>query len=127
MINAIPFVYFFYAVALFGGGYMGYKSAGSVPSLVGSSIFAILAIVAGVMSLQGRQTAPLQHNALLIGLETTMLVIGLFLFRYIQTGKPMPAFGAIGMSVIVAALTILAASQLPKPDPKPGVISGTRL
>lgn len=111
MLNAIPFVYFVYAVALFGGGYMGYKTAGSVPSLIGSSLFAVLAIAAGIISLQNK------HNGLLLGLETAMLVIGLFLFRYIQTGKPMPAFGAIGMSVIVAALTVAAVSQLPKPTP----------
>lgn len=111
MLNAIPFVYFFYAIALFGGGYMGYKTAGSVPSLVGSSIFAVLAIAAGIISFQSK------HNGLLLGLETAMLVIGLFVFRYIQTGKPMPAFGAIGMSVIVAVLTIVAVSQLPKETP----------
>ncbi|MBC7806263.1 MAG: TMEM14 family protein [Akkermansiaceae bacterium] len=108
MLNAIPFVYFFYAVALFGGGYMGYKTAGSVPSLIGSSLFAVLAIAAGIISLQNK------HNGLLLGLETAMLVIGLFVFRYIQTGKPMPAFGAIGMSVIVAIVTVMAVSQLPK-------------
>ena len=108
MLNLLPFVYFFYAVALFGGGYMGYKTAGSVPSLVGSSVFAVLAMVAGIVT---RQNA---HNGLLIGLETAMLVIGLFLFRYIQTGKPMPAFGAIFLSVVVAVLTVITIAQLPK-------------
>jgi len=111
MLNILPIIYFAYAVALFGGGMMGYVKAHSLPSVYGSTVFAILAIVGGII-IQRNPTNPGQ--GLLIGIETAMLVIGLFIFRYIETGKGMPAFPAIGMSVIVLILTLNTVIALKK-------------
>ncbi|MBC8137023.1 MAG: TMEM14 family protein [Fibrella sp.] len=108
MLNAMPIVYFVYAAALFGGGLMGYIKAQSVPSLVGSSVFAVLALVAGIVTRNNPQTG------LIIGVVNTLLVIGLFVYRYVETQKGAVAFPAIGMSMIVLGLTVAALSQSPR-------------
>jgi len=105
----MPVVYFLYAAALFGGGMMGYIKAHSVPSVIGSTIFAAIAIVAGIITRNNPNTG------LIIGIIDALLVIALFIYRFIETQKGAVAFPAIGMSVIVLGLTIAALVALKRP------------
>lgn len=100
--TTLRLVYLAYALALLAGGVMGFVRAGSVPSLVGSSVYAALALAAAF--LVGRN--PLVG----LGLGTlTSLVVGVFfLMRYLNTGKLMPAGMALALSVVVLIVSLIA-------------------
>ena len=105
----MPIVYFVYAALLVGGGFMGYRMAGSTDSIIGASVFAVVAIVAAVLLRSNPRVG------LTVGLVDALAVTALFVYRYMKTGKPMPAFGSIGLSLIVLALTVAAMSALKRP------------
>lgn len=107
MQNLVPILYYVYALILFGGGLMGFR-AGSVPSLIGSSVFAAVAVTAALLCKNN------PRMGLIIGLINAVAVTGFFIYRYISTQKPFPAFPAIGISVIVLILTGIALAGLAK-------------
>jgi len=109
MLNWMPIVYYVYAALLLGGGMMGMKVAGSTKSVVGASIFALVAVAAGVL------TRSNPRAGLILGLLDALAVTALFVYRYMDTRKPMPAFGSIGLSVVVLVLTVAAFSALKRP------------
>lgn len=109
MLNAMPVIYFLYAAALFGGGMMGFIQKHSVPSVIFSTIFAVIAIAAGVTTRNNANTG------LTIGIIDALLVIGVFIYRYMKTHNAMPAFPAIGMSVIVIGLAVVALLSIKRP------------
>lgn len=102
MLNAMPLVFFVYAAILFGGGMMGFIRAQSVMSLVGSGVFALMSVIAGVVTRSNPNTG------LAIGLINALAVAGFFLYRYQQTQKAMPAIPSIALSLVVIALTVAA-------------------
>ena len=95
-------VYVLYAVALLGGGVMGFVRAGSTPSLIGSSVFAAMAVAAAVLT--GRNPT----TGIGLGLATAVLVAGFFLYRFLNSGKFMPAGAALAMSLIVLVISLVA-------------------
>jgi len=102
MLKFMPIVYYVYAAALLGGGLMGFKMAGSTKSIYGGAAFAAVAVIAGLL------TRSQPGTGLIVGLVNAIAVAGFFFYRYLSTGKPMPAFGSIGLSVVVIALTLAA-------------------
>lgn len=101
-------VYLLYAVALFGGGFMGYRSAGSSASLIAGSIYAVLALAAAV--LVGRNPTV----GLGVGIATSVLVAGFFLYRLATGASVMVAAPAIVLSIAVLIASLVALSGLRK-------------
>jgi uncharacterized membrane protein (UPF0136 family) len=110
VLNAMPIVYFVYAAALVGGGVMGSMKSGKPSSLLGSLAFGAVAVAAALV-LKGNPRA-----GLIIGLIDAVAVALFFVFRYVtsETKSPMPAFPAIGMSLIVLILSFVAYSAVNK-------------
>ena len=106
MLSNMPLIFYLYAAILFGGGIMGYVAARSVMSVIGSAAFAAISIVAGLLT---RSNA---SAGLTVGILNALAVAGFFLYRYQSTGKPMPAFPSIALSIIVIILAAIAFSGL---------------
>jgi uncharacterized membrane protein (UPF0136 family) len=104
--NIVPNLYYVYAVILVGGGYMGSKVSGKPSSLIGSAVFAAVAVAAALLARSNPRAG------LILGLVNALAVTVFFIFRYVETQKAMPAFPAIGLSVVVAILTAVALSGL---------------
>jgi uncharacterized membrane protein (UPF0136 family) len=112
VLNAMPIVYFVYAAALIGGGAMGSKVSGKSSSLLGSLAFGVVAVAAALL-LRGNPRA-----GLILGLVDAVAVAGFFVYRYTATKSAMPAFPAIGMSLIVVILSFVAYSAVSKITPQ---------
>lgn len=108
MQNLVANLYYVYALVLVGGGAMGSMVSKKPSSLIGSSVFGAIAVAAAVVA----RTNP--RLGLIIGLVDTVLVTGFFIYRYMETQKAMPAFPSIGISVILAVLTVMALAGLNK-------------
>ena len=106
MHNAMPLVFFLYAAILFGGGIMGYMVAKSTMSIIGSAAFAAVSIVAGLL------TRSNPSAGLTVGIVNALAVAGFFFYRYQSTGKPMPAFPSIALSILVIVLAAIAFSSI---------------
>lgn len=104
MRGLMPVLYYVYAAILLGGGVMGSMKSGKPSSLIGSAVFAAVAVVAGVLSARPANTA----TGLIVGLINGLAVTAFFIYRYTATGKPFPAFPSIALSLIVAALSVYA-------------------
>jgi uncharacterized membrane protein (UPF0136 family) len=102
VLNLMPVVYFAYAAILLGGGIMGFVAAKSSASLIGSSVFAAVSVVAAVL------TRSNPSAGLGLGLINALAVGGFFVYRYLSTGKPMPAFPSIALSLLVVIVTLVA-------------------
>ncbi len=98
----MPIVYFAYAAILLGGGVMGFVAAKSSASLIGSGVFAVVSLIAAVLT---RSNPP---AGLGLGLVNALAVGGFFVYRYLNTGKPMPAFPSIALSLLVIVVTLVA-------------------
>jgi uncharacterized membrane protein (UPF0136 family) len=85
-----------YGVIIFVGGPMGYKMAGSVVSLVMGCGLGLLVIVGAALS---RTNARLGFG--IVGLAA-LIVLGVFILRYVETRKMMPA----GMSIVLSLLML---------------------
>lgn len=92
-----------YALLMLGGGIAGYRAARSVPSLVAGTGSAVVLAAAWWWS-RSRPTAGLSLGAIVAG-----LLAAFFLYRLLKTGKPMPAGGLFGLSLVVAILLGLLA------------------
>lgn len=106
--NIVPYLYYLYAVILLGGGAMGSKVSGKPSSIIGSAVFAAIAVAAAVLARSNPRAG------FILGLVDTLAVTAFFIYRYMEAHKPMPAFPAIGMSVILAILTGIALMNLSK-------------
>lgn len=82
------------------GGVMGYVSAQSPMSLVTGGLAGLLLIGAGIMA---RSNPKAGFGAATV---LAMLLIGFFIYRYMETQKAMPAFGVIALSVVMLALLV---------------------
>ena len=64
--------------------------------------FGIVAIIAGVITRTNAQ------SGLIIGLVDALAVGGFFVWRYVTSHNPMPAFPSIALALIVAGITLAA-------------------
>ena len=80
---------------------MGYVEAKSIMSLLTGGLAGVLIIGAGVLSASNPK----------VGYGTaTVLAVALtafFIYRFVSTGKAMPAMGVIGLSVVMIVLLVV--------------------
>jgi len=86
-----------YGALVFAGGWVGYKKAGSRPSLIASSISAAALVLAAALSLSGNSAG----NVLAMGVALALLIF--FGVRLAKGGKFMPA----GMMVALSLATLV--------------------
>jgi uncharacterized membrane protein (UPF0136 family) len=87
-----------YAVLIAVGGVIGFATAGSQDSLIVGGTIGLLLLGAAAWS----KSSPKAGFATAAAL--TLIVIGIFISRYLSTGKAMPAFGVIGLSAVMLIL-----------------------
>lgn len=87
-----------YALLMLGGGVAGYVTAQSVPSLITGIISGMTLLGAAALA----KTNPSAGYGVAAG-ATTML-IAIFISRFVETHKPMPSLGLVGISVLVLIL-----------------------
>lgn len=92
---------FIYAVLAIVGGIIGYQQAGSKPSLISGLVTGILLLIGAVGWLQG------QAWGLWLAIAITLLLVIVFIDRLIKTRKFMPA----GLMVAVGIGTLIAQGQ----------------
>lgn len=97
-----------YGIAVAAGGVMGFVSAGSPMSVITGGLAGLLIIGAGVMA-RTHPKAGYGGAAIL-----ALALVGFFIYRYIDSHKPMPAFGVIGLSVLM--LILLAVGHFMSPS-----------
>lgn len=90
-----------YGIAVAAGGVMGYVEAKSIMSLLTGGLAGVLIIVAGAVS-------PIMPK-FGFGAATFLAIAltGFFIYRFMSTGKAMPAMGVIGLSVIMLILLVV--------------------
>jgi uncharacterized membrane protein (UPF0136 family) len=87
-----------YAIVMLGGGIGGYVSANSIPSLVSGVISGILLLGAVVL---GRNNPRLGYG---LATLTALVLVIVFVRRYMETGKLMPSGALIGLSIFMLIL-----------------------
>lgn len=92
---------FIYAILAIIGGIIGYQQAGSKPSLISGGITGVLLLIAGLGLVRA------QLWALWLAIVVTLLLVVVFVIRLIKTRKLMPA----GLMVIVGIGTLIALYQ----------------
>ena len=102
MLRFMPVVYFLFAAALIGGGAMGSRVSGTWHSIGGALAFGMVAVIAGIVTRTNPQTG------LVIGLVDALAVGAFFVYRFMSTGKVMPAMPSIGLALIIAGVTAVA-------------------
>jgi uncharacterized membrane protein (UPF0136 family) len=90
-----------YGIAVAAGGIMGYATAGSPMSAITGGLAGLLLIVSAVLS----RSQPRVGFGL--AAVVAVLLIAFFIYRYLQTRSPMPAFGVIGLSVLMLILLVV--------------------
>src|SRR5256885_1343587 len=90
-----------YGVAVAAGGVMGYVQAHSIMSIITGGLAGLLIIGAGVMAGSNPKAGYGPATILAVAL------IVFFAYRFATTHKPMPAFGVIGLSVLMLILLVV--------------------
>jgi uncharacterized membrane protein (UPF0136 family) len=90
-----------YAIVMLGGGIGGYVSAKSVPSLVSGILSGIFLFTAVFVA---RNNPKLGYG---LAALTAVVLIGVFIRRYLETGKIMPSGALIGLSTLMLVLLIV--------------------
>ncbi len=85
-----------YALMLGAGGFMGYRKAGSKPSLIAGTTSTVFACVATVLSVFNTKLG------FWLGAALGVVMLGFFLPRFVKTKKMMPA----GLMAIASMLVI---------------------
>lgn len=90
-----------YGIAVAAGGVMGYVEAKSIMSIITGGLAGLLIIVCGAISNH--------HPRVGYGGAAffAVLLTGFFIYRFMSTHKPMPAFGVIGLSVLMLILLVV--------------------
>ena len=92
---------FIYAILMLGGGIGGYVKAHSVPSLVTGIVSAVLLIGAVALA----KTNP--KVGYMIASLVTLVLVGIFIKRYVETQKVMPSLGLVGLSLLMLGMLIV--------------------
>lgn len=87
-----------FGLIMLAGGIGGFVTAKSVPSLVTGIVSAVLVFTGSFLSLNKPSTGFGLIAVTCVGLA------GVFLKRYIDTQKPMPAMGLMGLSLLMLGL-----------------------
>lgn len=92
---------FIYGVLSIIGGAIGYKQAGSKPSLISGAITGVLLLIAGVGLLQGKVWGAW------LAIAVTLLLVIVFIYRLIKTKRFFPAglMVAVGIGTLIALFT----------------------
>ena len=90
-----------YGIAVAAGGAMGLKLGHSQMSLITGGLAGLLIIACGVLAKS--------HPRVGYGGAAffAVLLTGFFIYRFATTHKPMPAFGVIGLSVLMLILLVV--------------------
>jgi len=86
-----------YGALVFAGGWVGYKKAGSRPSLISSSLSAAVLLIAAVLSLSGISAG------YMVAMVVALVLLVFFGYRLAKGGKFMPA----GLMVAVSLATLV--------------------
>ena len=86
-----------YGALVFAGGWVGYKKAGSRPSLISSSLSAAVLLIAAVLSLSGLSAGNM------VAMVVALVLLVFFGYRLAKGGKFMPA----GLMVAVSLATLV--------------------
>ncbi|MEA2551923.1 MAG: hypothetical protein QOJ65_99 [Fimbriimonadaceae bacterium] len=89
-----------YGLCVAGGGIMGFVTAGSPMSAIVGGLTGLLLVIFGLVSKTNPKVGYGGAAVLAIAL------IAFFIYRYMSTQKPMPAFGVIGLSVLMLILLV---------------------
>jgi uncharacterized membrane protein (UPF0136 family) len=87
-----------YALVMLGGGIGGYVSAGSLPSLISGIVSGILLLASVALA---RSNPKLGYG---LAALTALILVGVFIERYMKTHKAMPSLGLIGLSALMLVL-----------------------
>lgn len=102
MLSTVKLVLFAYAAFLTVGGFLGYQEKGSVMSLVGGLVCAIIAVAAGIM-LPGKVKLGLG-----LGIAAAIIAAGRPLMTMSKGLKLWPGGALLGASVVVLILCVAA-------------------
>ena len=86
-----------YGALVFAGGWVGYKKAGSRPSLIASSLSASVLLFAAVLSLSGISAG------YMVAMVVALVLLVFFGYRLAKGGKFMP----VGLMVAVSLATLV--------------------
>ncbi|CAN5654713.1 hypothetical protein BH11ARM2_BH11ARM2_37280 [soil metagenome] len=98
MARWLPIVVLVYGILLILGGIIGFVTAHSIWSLVSGGTLGIASIGAAAWA----KTDPKKGYA--VAAVCALLTVGIMIERFISTGKPMPAFGVIFLSLVMLGL-----------------------
>ena len=95
-----------YGLGLAGGGYVGYRRAGSLPSLIGGGVVGGLAILGSVIMFSGRASG---RGLALLGASLAILFFGWQLSQGLLQRRPLGrTTGILAFSLAEVAVLILA-------------------
>lgn len=94
-----------YGVMLAAGGWMGYRKAGSRPSLIAGSISAVVAIGALLLCFLNLKIG------CWVGAALSVAMLGFFAPRYLKSKKMMPAGMMSVASALVLAMALMMIAQ----------------
>ena len=102
--NIVAVTSFLYGALVLAGGWMGFKKAGSRPSLVSGATSGALLFVAAALSLSGNRAG------LELGMAVAFVLLAFFGYRLARSGKFMPAGLMVAASLAALALFYLSSS-----------------
>lgn len=108
MLSTVKLVLFAYAAFLTVGGFLGYQEKGSVMSLVGGLICAIIAVAAGMMLPEKVKLG------LGLGIAAAVIAAGRPLMTMSKGLKLWPGGALLGASVVILILCIAAFATMGK-------------
>lgn len=102
-----------YAVLLAGGGVMGYRKAGSRPSLIAGVVSGVVALAGLVWSV----AQPGSRGGLLLGMTLAFVMALVFLRRFGMTRKVMPSGLLAVLSIVMVILLLAVITTQGSPSP----------
>jgi uncharacterized membrane protein (UPF0136 family) len=96
-----------YGIVAIAGGILGFVKSQSKASIISGSLSGSLLLLAAYLSFAGQEAGKF------LGIATTALLVVVFIFRWVKTGKAMPAAAmiAIGCCTLVSCLGTFFVNQ----------------